>query len=201
MRTRNAALNDARRKEILAAASACFVRQGFHATSMQDVCRAAGMSAGTLYHYFASKSEIIAGIIADERGMTEDVMALIASRSDFIDGLFHALDAMALLVTDNDLALHAEVAAEVLRDTALRDEARAAEAASRQALAAAVAAAQAQGTVDRRLNPDHTAMLITALLDGLFWHATLHGTAGLADRLPAVKQALARVLADPDGAP
>lgn len=198
MRTRNAALNDTRRKEILAAASRCFVGQGFHATSMQDVCRAAGMSAGTLYHYFTSKSEIIAGIIAEERMLTDDLFVRIALHEDFIEGLFHALDAMVVFVADHDLALHAEVAAELLRDPTLRAEAQEAEAVSRSRLAAALAKAQAQGNVDRRLDPDETAVLVTALLDGLLWHATLHGTAGLGDRLPSAKQALARMLAEPD---
>jgi TetR/AcrR family transcriptional regulator, repressor for uid operon len=198
MRTRNAALNDARRKEILAAASQCFVGLGFHATSMQDVCRAAGMSAGNLYHYFGSKADLIAGIIADERALMEDLFAIVALSEDFIEGLFQALDVMANEVTDDDLTLHAEVAAELLRDPVLRAEAQANDAASRNRLAAALVKAQEKGSVDRRLDPNETALLVTSLLDGLMWHATLQGTAGLVSRLPFVKQALARMLADPD---
>jgi BetI-type transcriptional repressor, C-terminal len=105
---------------------------------------------------------------------------------------------MADQITDHDLALHAEVAAEVLRDADLRVEAQEAEAASRALLAAALIQAQAKGSVDRRLEPDETAVLVAALLDGLLWHATLRGTVGMAERMPSVKQALARMLADPD---
>ena len=51
---------EARRRQILDAASACFARQGFHQTSMQDICREADLSPGAVYRYFASKEEIIA---------------------------------------------------------------------------------------------------------------------------------------------
>jgi TetR/AcrR family transcriptional regulator, repressor for uid operon len=44
-----------RRTRILDAAETCFVRSGFHRTTMQDVAAEAGMSAGNLYRYFPSK--------------------------------------------------------------------------------------------------------------------------------------------------
>ncbi len=56
---------DARRRQILAGAARCFARNGFHATSMQDVLAEAGLSAGAVYRYFRSKDELIAAI-ADE---------------------------------------------------------------------------------------------------------------------------------------
>ncbi len=56
---------EARRGQILAAAEACFARDGFHHTSMQDICREAQLSPGAVYRYFASKEEIIAAM-ADE---------------------------------------------------------------------------------------------------------------------------------------
>ncbi|GAA3050946.1 TetR/AcrR family transcriptional regulator [Streptomyces roseofulvus] len=56
---------DARRRQILDGAARCFARNGFHATSMQDVLAEAGLSAGAVYRYFRSKDELIAAI-ADE---------------------------------------------------------------------------------------------------------------------------------------
>jgi AcrR family transcriptional regulator len=53
---------DARRRQILDAAQRCFVRNGFHATSMQDILGEANLSAGAVYRYFKSKDEIIAAI-------------------------------------------------------------------------------------------------------------------------------------------
>ncbi|MGW8489405.1 TetR/AcrR family transcriptional regulator [Streptomyces sp. NPDC055886] len=53
---------DARRRQILDGAARCFARNGFHATSMQDVLKEVGLSAGAVYRYFAGKEDIIAAI-------------------------------------------------------------------------------------------------------------------------------------------
>ncbi len=54
-----------RRKQILEAAQRCFTRKGFHETSMQDVFAEAGLSAGAVYRYFASKNDIIFALILE----------------------------------------------------------------------------------------------------------------------------------------
>lgn len=46
---------EARREQILDAAEACFSREGFHQTSMQDICREAELSPGAVYRHFSSK--------------------------------------------------------------------------------------------------------------------------------------------------
>ncbi|GJF28831.1 hypothetical protein KNE206_15310 [Kitasatospora sp. NE20-6] len=56
---------DARRRQILDGAARCFARNGFHATSMQDLLRESGLSAGAVYRYFASKDEIVAAIAGE----------------------------------------------------------------------------------------------------------------------------------------
>ena len=64
-----------RRDEILAAAQRCFVRSGFHQTSMQEICAEAGMSPGNLYRYFPSKESLIAGIAERDRAEVAQVVA------------------------------------------------------------------------------------------------------------------------------
>jgi AcrR family transcriptional regulator len=56
---------DARRRQILDAARRCFARNGFRATSMQDVLAEADVSAGGLYRYFAGKEDLVSAIAAD----------------------------------------------------------------------------------------------------------------------------------------
>ncbi|MDT0268301.1 TetR/AcrR family transcriptional regulator [Streptomyces sp. DSM 44915] len=55
----------ARRRQILDGAARCFARDGFHGTSMQDVLRETGLSAGAVYRYFPSKDAIIAALAGD----------------------------------------------------------------------------------------------------------------------------------------
>jgi AcrR family transcriptional regulator len=56
---------EARREKILAGARRSFIRDGFHATSMQDLIDETGVSAGGVYRYFSSKDEIILAIAHD----------------------------------------------------------------------------------------------------------------------------------------
>jgi AcrR family transcriptional regulator len=48
-----------RRQHILTSAWGCFSRDGFHATSMDDIIAATGMSSSAVYRYFRSKEEIV----------------------------------------------------------------------------------------------------------------------------------------------
>jgi AcrR family transcriptional regulator len=48
-----------KREAILAAAIRCFAVQGLAGTGMRDIARAAGLTEGTLYHYFPSKDALI----------------------------------------------------------------------------------------------------------------------------------------------
>ncbi|MEW1723304.1 TetR/AcrR family transcriptional regulator [Streptomyces sp. NPDC093109] len=59
---------DARRRQILEGAARSFAANGFHATSMQDVLREVGLSAGAVYRYFSGKEELIAAIVAEVLG-------------------------------------------------------------------------------------------------------------------------------------
>ncbi|NEY34138.1 TetR family transcriptional regulator [Streptomyces sp. PRKS01-65] len=64
---------DARRRQILDGAALCFARNGFHATSMQDVLKEAGLSAGAVYRYFSGKEELIGAIVAEVLGTVREV--------------------------------------------------------------------------------------------------------------------------------
>ena len=59
-----------RRQQILAAAMACFARQGYHATSMDDVVRESGLSVGAIYSYFPSKEELFLTLSEDRAEQT-----------------------------------------------------------------------------------------------------------------------------------
>jgi AcrR family transcriptional regulator len=48
-----------KRDAVLAAAVHCFAADGLAGTGMRDIARAAGLTEGTLYHYFPSKDALI----------------------------------------------------------------------------------------------------------------------------------------------
>jgi AcrR family transcriptional regulator len=67
----------ARREQIIAAATRCFIRNGFHQTSMQDVIHEAGLSVGAFYRYFSSKAELI-------KAIAEEKVAVIITTIDHL---------------------------------------------------------------------------------------------------------------------
>ena len=105
-----------RRDEILSAAQRCFVRSGFHQTTMQEICAEAGMSAGNLYRYFPSKEALIAGIAERDRA---EVAAEFAS-VDLSQGFFAVLEGMAqhhfAEKPDEQVKLCTEISAEARRN-------------------------------------------------------------------------------------
>lgn len=54
--------NQKRRDQISAAALALFDERGYHATGMEDIAKAVGMRASSLYNHFHSKQEVLADI-------------------------------------------------------------------------------------------------------------------------------------------
>lgn len=68
-----------RADEILDLCRSVFAERGFDGASMQDLARAAGMSAGNFYRYFASKDAIIAAMVARK---TEEIAAQFAGILD-----------------------------------------------------------------------------------------------------------------------
>lgn len=62
----NQQLKDARRIEILRAASRVFAKKGFVAAKISDIAREAGLSHGLVYHYFENKDAIFGAILEDK---------------------------------------------------------------------------------------------------------------------------------------
>ncbi|HWC68035.1 MAG TPA: helix-turn-helix domain-containing protein [Acidimicrobiales bacterium] len=58
----------ARREQLLATALEVFARQGFHATSMNDVAEAAGVTKPVLYQHFDSKRELYLALLEEVGG-------------------------------------------------------------------------------------------------------------------------------------
>ena len=57
----------AKRRQIIDGARTVFLADGFDAASMNEIARSAGVSKGTLYVYFASKEELFAALIREEK--------------------------------------------------------------------------------------------------------------------------------------
>jgi AcrR family transcriptional regulator len=92
-------IQDARRREILAAAQELFSRKGYHGTAMPEIAQAAGISTGLIYYIFPSKEDILVACCAEGAALHLDLFKRAAAivdplkRFDFIvRELYTALD-------------------------------------------------------------------------------------------------------------
>src|SRR3954452_17568442 len=58
--------DSSKRRQIMDGARAIFLNLGFDGASMGEIARAAGVSKGTLYVYFADKSRLFEAMVEDE---------------------------------------------------------------------------------------------------------------------------------------
>ncbi len=94
-----------RRNRILAAAARCFDRQGFHATTVPDICAEAGVSTGAVYTWFDSKASIVVAL-AEEAGRSRTaLLSRWTTRAELTEGL-GTVAAELIGSTDSRLDVH-----------------------------------------------------------------------------------------------
>ena len=165
-----------RRGRILDAAERCFVRAGFHRTTIQDIAAEARMSAGNLYRYFPSKDAMVAGLAERDRAQVAEDFSALLSTDDFVGG-FARLARKHLAERPREKAiLCLEIWAEATRNpffAALTEEFER-DVVTRMAVL--FGQAQEKGLIAPGVDPEALATMISALADGLFVRrATLPG--------------------------
>ncbi len=88
---------EARRRQILDAAEACFRDKGFHGASIADISAIAGVSAGHIYYYFRNKEEIITAIAEAELEALLEIHDSVRLEHDVVE---------AIVARSGDIALH-----------------------------------------------------------------------------------------------
>ena len=152
------------RQRLLAAAARLFARNGFDATSVEDVAEAAGYSKGAVYYNFASKDELFEALVE------ESISQMIAGLESALAGA-HTIDeklaAMQRVLTEEERhsggqQLELEVITQALRDRKLRRTVGKAYTQMRDAIATLIAQQYAEAGVKPPLSPEHLAIAIVA---------------------------------------
>ncbi|HEY8745777.1 MAG TPA: TetR/AcrR family transcriptional regulator [Chloroflexota bacterium] len=171
----------ARRRQIIDAAYRCFSRQGFQHTSMRDIYQEAHLSAGAVYHYFASKEAIVAASFQFDAERSRAQFAAITMRQAPVPALIELFgffsagleDAAALGAS----RVNVQAWAEALQNPLLLATIRRAFAGYSEALTAIVAGAQGTAAINPRLDPRAVAHTLLSLYLGLelqkVWDPTL----------------------------
>ncbi|MCZ7642543.1 MAG: TetR/AcrR family transcriptional regulator [Pseudorhodoplanes sp.] len=169
MRKANVQLKSDRRDEILNAARQCFARTGFHQTSMQEICAAAGMSPGNLYRYFPSKEAIIAGIAERDRAEVGAQFAAVENAPDF----FATLGALArhhfVERSADEVGLCAEIMSESRRNPAIARIMHEFDHDVVQRLMAMLRSASERGEIGAGIDYDAVVTMLMVIADGVWW--------------------------------
>jgi AcrR family transcriptional regulator len=72
-----------RKNQILEAAAVVFAEKGFHPATTKDIAKQAGISEGTIYNYFESKSALLIGIF--DRMRTSVIQENVTQITDDLD--------------------------------------------------------------------------------------------------------------------
>jgi AcrR family transcriptional regulator len=183
----------ARRDQIVSAARRCVIEQGFHKTTMADVIRESGLSAGAVYGYFKSKDEIVSAI-ADQALSTIDQLfeGILATDQPLtpLAALEATLEHVVRIAEQpggdvTRVALQAW--AEAMHNESIAGIAKSKYTLLRRHFVAVAKRAQADGTVDPDTDPEYIAQVLFGLVPGFVLQRLLLGdvtpktfTAGLA---------------------
>ncbi len=184
-----------RKTRILDAAERCFVRAGFHRTTMQDVAAEAGMSAGNLYRYFPSKDSVVEGLCERDRGDLAADFAGFEGQDDFMS-TFVALGRKHFENEPRDKAvLCLQIWAEAARSPVVAGfvSAFADDVVSR--LTMLLLAARDAGKIASTVDPGAVALLIATVADGLFVRRAVVPSFDPAREVPQVLNLICAVVA------
>jgi AcrR family transcriptional regulator len=166
-----AAHEQQRREQILSAAMACFARQGYHATSMDDVVRESGLSVGAIYTYFSSKEDLFLAL-ADAR--SEQTLAymsdLFRRPGPMADKSREAIDFFFQHLTDEFVPLArigVEFLSEAARSGRIQERQQARLDTVRQFYLWLLREAQQQGEIRADVDVEPAAELMMALNEGI----------------------------------
>ena len=157
--------HEQKRRQILGAAFRCFIRDGFRGASTTDICAEAGISPGHLYHYFPSKVAIIEAMIDMGLARAAAHFEKILAAPDVIEALLADIEDSSLRFRPAQI-LNLDGLAEAARNPEFAKVIERHTTAVRRMWSDFLRQAQSQGRVDPELDPEATANILIALIDG-----------------------------------
>jgi AcrR family transcriptional regulator len=207
MRTVDPAKHAAKRRAIVDAAAGCFAEKGLERTTTADICRAAGISSGSLFHYFPNKRAVFTAIFEEDARDTAERLAAAAAAADPWTALLDVVTDLAAEVAHPAIArLVLEAAAQAARDEEFAELIRRNERAMGDGLAVLIERAVGAGLIDPGVPPRAAAGWVAALADALITRAAFDPDVDTAAELAILRTILIRflrpvpVVSPPDGA-
>ena len=168
-----------RKDQILEAAAHCFAQEGFHATSMADIIKATGLSAGSFYRYYKSKDELIGAIIDRYlASILTDFQNASQTSADPAKAVVFAIKLISKRVDEGAepfARLLPQVWSEAMRNETIRQRGKKVYASLLEHFSSIIRRAQEQGNLRDDLDPDGTSRVMLGLVQGFILQRMLLG--------------------------
>jgi TetR/AcrR family transcriptional regulator, repressor for uid operon len=176
----------ARREHILDAALTCFAHGGFHATTMQTICREAGVSPGALYVYFDSKEALIAGLCERDRAEFAERFASLATAPDFLQALNAIGHHYFIDEGAEKQRFVVEMGIEATRNPRIAEIFMSVDKFCSDNFEALFHRLQEEGRIAPRTDIQTLVKVFNVIGDGMFWRRAIHPTADMRAVLPVM---------------
>lgn len=184
----------ARREHILDAAEQCFARAGFHATTMQDICKEAEVSPGAIYVYFASKEGLIAGLCERNRAEFQARYADLAAAPDFLSALSALGEQYLVEEPAHKRLMCVEIGVEATRNAQVGAIYRSVDTFVNTSFAQLFARLAAEGRIAPDLDIATLAKVFTVIADGMAWRRAIDPSFDSKALMPAVVATISKLL-------
>lgn len=183
-----------RRAHIVDAAELCFARTGFHRTTMQDICKQAGVSAGALYLYFDSKEALIAGIAERDRAEFRQRFEALAAAPDLMAALTQMGEQYFVDEPQHKRLMCIEIGLESTRNDKIGEIYRSVDRLVHGSFETLFRRLQAEGRIAPQMEVSVLARVFMTIGDGVFWRRAIDQQFDVVLTLPAVMEVIRRLI-------
>jgi len=195
MRTVDHEKHQARRTHIIESAVVLFASKGFADTTTADICQAAGISTGSLFHYFPSKQAVFYGIWELDRTEWDEVFAAAEADPDPWAGLMAIVDKLAADAAEPIMAgLLVEVIAQAHRDPEFASGLAENDRRQISDVARLIRRLRQAGLADPGLSDEEAARWVLTLTESFLGRGYPEPDRDMASAVDAAKEMIARVL-------
>jgi AcrR family transcriptional regulator len=163
------------RNRILKAAEGCFAQSGYDGTTVSQICEAAGVSKGALYHHFDSKQAIFLELLSRWLKAMDFQLTNLGDDPDNVpDRLLSmsAITGMVLRIPREQLLIYLEFVNKAVRDPVVWEQTIEPYHRYQEQISGLIEAGIAEGSL-KQVAPDNAARAVIAMAMGLLMQGFL----------------------------
>src|SRR5712692_3282157 len=166
-RSRLTVAAEPKRQALVLAAYRQLAERGFEGLRTREIAGAVGVNIATLHYYFPSKEDLVRGVVEHAMGRFRSTLSGAASPAKMLRAHFDGIRRLAREEPEV-FAVMGERVLRARRDDAIAKIMKETDAVWHSTMRTLLRRAQADGDVDRALDPGDTAAVIVATLKGAY---------------------------------